>query len=168
MSDYIVPLLFIAVFAAGLFKKVRCYDAFVLGAKQGLSLGLDIFPYLATMMLAIALMRVSGLDKVISSFLSPAFALIGIPPELTELIFLRPFSGSGSLALLNDIYAKYGVDTYIGRCASVIMGTTETVFYISGVYFAKTDIKKLGCALPVSLFCSVVGCILTCLLCKIM
>lgn len=168
MSNYIIPVLFVAILTAGIFKKVKCYDAFVLGAKQGLALGLEIFPYLAAMLLAVELMRASGLDKIVAEFLAPAFRFMGIPQELAELIFLRPFSGSGSLALLNDIYAKYGVDTYIGRCASVIMGTTETVFYISGVYFAKTNIRKLGCALPVALFCSTLGCVLSCLLCRIM
>ncbi|MDD4833027.1 MAG: spore maturation protein, partial [Clostridia bacterium] len=93
---------------------------------------------------------------------------LGVPAELSELIILRPFTGSGSIAILNDIYAQYGVDSYVGRCASVIMGVSETVFYIAGVYFAKTEIKKLGCAIPVALVCSFIGCILACLFCRIM
>lgn len=167
MSNYIAPIILIVVLVFGLIKKTRCYDAFVLGAKQSLALGIDIFPYLASMMIAVALMRVGGVDKLLASVLSPVFGFLGIPSELSELIILRPFSGSGSLALLNDIYVKYGVDTYIGRCASVINGVCETVFYISGVYFAKTNIRRLGCALPVALFCSFVGCVLACLACRI-
>lgn len=168
MSNYIAPVVLIIVFAAGLIKKVNCYDAFVCGAKQSLSLCADIFPFLAAMLTAIALMRSGGIDKFLGDALAPVFNLLGVPAELSELIILRPFTGSGSIAILNDIYAQYGVDSYVGRCASVIMGVSETVFYIAGVYFAKTEIRKLGCAIPVALVCSFIGCILACLFCRIM
>ncbi len=168
MFDYIVPLIFIVVIVFGLIKKVNCYDAFVLGAKQSFPLALDIFPYVASMFMVIELMRVSGVDNYLVQFLTPVFNFAGIPTELIELCILRPFTGSGSLALLKEIYVKYGVDTYVGRCASIIMGSTETVFYVASVYFCKSKVNKLGFALPIAIFCSTVGCILACLLCKIM
>ena len=86
---------------------------------------------------------------------------------LIELVLLRPFTGSGSLALLSEIFNTYGTDSYIGRCASVIIGSSETVFYVSAVYFAKTSVKKLSYAIPVSLIATFIGAIVSCLLVRI-
>ena len=85
-----------------------------------------------------------------------------------ELVFLRPFTGSGSYALLNDVLIQYGADSYISRCACVILGCSETIFYVTTIYMSKTKVKKLLYAIPVALFCSFLGSILACLLCKIM
>lgn len=167
MADYIIPIIIIAVLAVGIVKKVNCYDAFIGGAKQSFSLATDLFPFIAAMFMLLTVMRASGLDNLLVKWLSPPFRAIGIPSELVELVILRPFSGSGSLTLLEEIYRAYGADSYIGRCASIIMGSTETVFYVSAVYFSKTKIKYLGACIPIALFCSLVGCVLACWLCKV-
>jgi spore maturation protein B len=99
-------------------------------------------------------------------FTSPAFKLLGIPPDLTAFIILKPFSGSGSIALYEDIVKTHGADSYITRVASVIAGSSETIFYISAVYFSKTNIKKLGLAIPVALFCTMLSAILASIVCK--
>ena len=113
-------------------------------------------------------LRASGLDSYIIRFLAPPFKLLGVPSEVVELMLLRPFSGSGSLAILTDVYTQYGVDSYVGRCASVIMGSSETVFYVASVYFAGTRVKRTGFAIPIALFCNLVGGVAACLLCKVM
>lgn len=150
------------------YKKINTYDTFVKGAKGAIKLVVDIFPYIASILIAVALLRVSGITSFLSRLLSPIFNFLGIPTELCELILLRPFTGSGSFGLLENIFNTYGVDSYISRCACVIMGCSETIFYVATVYISQTKIKKLLYAIPVALVCSFIGTILTCLICKIM
>lgn len=163
----IIPVIFIFLFCYCFYKKIPIYDTFIKGAKKSISLAFDIFPYVATIMLSVALLRLSGLTMIISNFFSPFFQIIGIPKELIELIFLRPFTGSGSYAILSDILSTYGADSYISRCACVILGCSETIFYVTSIYISKTKIKKLLYAIPVALLCSIFGSIIACLLCKI-
>lgn len=165
--NYVVPVILISVFVYGLIKRVNVYDSFVLGAKKSFDLSLSVFPYLAAMFIMVNCLRASGLDSYIIRFLAPPFKLLGVPSEVVELMLLRPFSGSGSLAILTDVYTQYGVDSYVGRCASVIMGSSETVFYVASVYFAGTRVKRTGFAIPIALFCNLVGGVAACLLCKV-
>ena len=144
-----------------------CYDTFVKGAKKSIPLVVDIFPYIATIMIAVALLRISGITDLLAIALSPVFNLLGIPSELVELVLLRPFTGSGSYALLNDVLVRYGADSYISRCACVILGCSETIFYVTTVYISQTKVKKLLYAIPIALICSLVGSVVACLLCKI-
>lgn len=168
MSGYIIPIIFILLFCYSSFKKVNAYDTFVKGAKKAFPLVVDIFPYIATIMVAVALLRASGITTLLAQLLSPVFNLLGIPSELVELVLLRPFTGSGSFALLNDVLLQYGADSYISRCACVILGCSETIFYVTAVYTSQTNIKKLSYAIPVALICACVGSVVACLLCKIM
>lgn len=119
-------------------------------------------------MISVALMRTSGLTDLLTKLVSPIFNFLGIPSEVSELVLLRPFTGSGSFALLNNIYAQYGPDSYVARCASVIMGSSETVFYVATVYFSQTKVKKLLYAIPCALVASLVAAVLSCLLCRVM
>lgn len=167
MSSYILPVLIILLFVYSFFKKVNVYNGFVEGAKNAFSLCLDIFPYIVAILIAVALFRVSGLSNVLINILSPIFNFVGIPTEVSELVLLRPFTGSGSFAILDNIYATYGVDSYISRCASCIMGSSETLFYVSTVYISKTNIKKLSYAIPVGILASIFGAIISCVMCKI-
>lgn len=168
MSVYILPAIFILIFIYSLIKRVNTYDAFTGGAKGAIKLVVSIFPYIATIMIAVALLRVSGITYYISYILSPVLQFLGIPGELCELIILRPFTGSGSYAILNDVFLTYGADSYISRCACVIMGCSETIFYVTTVYLSQTKVKKLLYAIPVALVASLIGAIVGCLLCRIM
>ena len=165
---YVIPILLILLIIYTTIKKENSYNIFVNGASKSLKLVFDIFANIVAIFVIIELFKVSGLSAYLSKILSPVFSFIGIPSELTELIVLKPFSGSGSLALLSDIYTTYGVDTYIGRCASVIMASSETVFYVSSVYFSKTKVKNLGYAIPLALFITLLGSFFACLFCKIL
>lgn len=167
MSAYIIPVVFVALFCFCHHKKVNTYDVFVKGAKKAVPLALDIFPYIATIMIAVALLRSSGITNLLAQTLSPVFNLLGIPTQLVELVLLRPFTGSGSYALLNDVFLQYGADSYISRCACVILGCSETIFYVTTVYTSKTSVKKLLYAIPVALICALVGSVVACLLCKV-
>ena len=161
-----IPMVLLFTFVYAFVKKVNAYNAFIDGAKEAVPLALSLFPYIAAMIMAVELMRASGFYNLLSLAFSPLLKLLGIPSELTQLVLLRPFSGSGSLALVNEIFLKYGVDGYIGRCAAVIFGSSETVFYLTTIYFSDTKIKKLGLALPIALFCCLLSAVLACLMCR--
>ena len=167
MSDYILPILFFLLFLYCIYKRINTYEHFVKGAKGAIRLVVDIFPFIASILIAVALLRVSGITTFLVKLLSPIFNLLGIPPQLCELVLLRPFTGSGSYGILENIFTTYGADSYISRCASVIMGCSETIFYVATIYISQTKVKKLLYAIPVALICSLVGTIIACLLCKI-
>ena len=164
----LLPFVFIAAFVCAFVKKVNAYGSFIQGAKEAVPLAVSLFPFVAAVIIAVELMRVSGLYNVFNFVFSPLLKLLGIPEELSQLALLRPFSGSGSLALLNDVFTAYGPDSYVGRCASVMFGSTETVFYIATVYFSGTKVRRLGGALVIALACCVLSAALACLLCKFM
>ena len=168
MSAYILPILFILLILYCIYKQINTYDTFVKGASGAIKLVFDIFPFIASIMIAVALLRASGITDWLTEILSPIFTALGVPPELTELVLLRPFTGSGSYALLEDVLSTYGADSYISRCACVIMGCSETIFYVATIYLSKTKVKRLFYAIPVALLCSIIGTILACLLCKVM
>lgn len=163
----IVPLLFLVVFAVALFRRVKLYDCFAEGAKEAVPLLLSVFPYLAAMLILSELFEASGLARMIADFLTPFYRLLGIPPEISSLVLIKPFSGSGSLALLSELFTAYGPDSYIARCAAVAYGSGETVFYISAIYFAGTK-KKLLRPIAVSLLANFAGVVLGCLLVRIL
>ncbi len=161
----VIPILFLALFVFALFKKVKLYDCFTEGIREAAPLVLSLFPYLAAILILSELFERSGLSGYLTTFLSPALRVLGIPPEICKLVLLKPFSGSGSTALLSEILATYGADSYIARCACVAYGSSETVFYILAVYFAGIKRKRI---LPVviSLFAGFASVVLGCFLCR--
>ncbi|MEG1612537.1 MAG: spore maturation protein [Clostridia bacterium] len=166
MTAYIVPAIIVFMVIYATFKKVSVYDSFVDGAKEAGKLILTVFPYISAIFICIQLFKISGLAEMLSGILAKPLSFFGIPPELGELLLLRPVSGNGSIALLETIFETYGADSYIGKCAAVIMGSTETIFYISAVYFSGCDVKHLRSAIPISLFATFLGTIVACLLCR--
>lgn len=165
--NYVIPLLILFLFIYSIIKKQNNYDSFVKGAKKSLTLIFEIFANIVAIFILIELFKQSGISYYLNKILSPFLNFLGIPCELSELIILKPFSGSGSLALLSEIFETYGVDSYIGRCASVIMSSSETVFYVSSLYFSKTKVKNLGYSIPLALFVTILSSVLACLFCKI-
>ncbi len=168
MSRYFIPILFAIIFIYALIKKVKPYDAFTDGAKNAMPFAVSVFPYLVSIFVLTELFEASGLSNAVSNLVSPVFKLFGIPPELTKLVLIKPFSGNGALALLTEIYGKYGVDSYLSRCASVIYGSSETVFYVAAVYFAGAKTKKLATPIIISLIASFCSCVFACFICHVM
>ena len=166
MVDIIIPMLIAFLMIYALIKKVDAYNGFVEGAKGALPLMASLLPYIIAMFIAVELFRNSGLSGYLCNFLAPILKLIGIPKEVCELILIRPFSSNAGYVLLRDIFSTYGVDSYIGKCASVIMGSSDTIFYVSSIYFASTNVKKTGLAIPIALICNIVCCIIACFCCR--
>ena len=167
MSKYFIPILFLLILIISIIKKVKPYDGFVTGIKSAIPFAVSIFPYLVTIFVLTELFEVSGISNVVSNFLSPFFTLLGIPTELTKLVLIKPFSGNGSLAILSEIFTNYGVDSYLSRCASVIYGSSETVFYVAAVYFAGAKTKNLFKPILISLVASFFSCVFACFICRI-
>ena len=167
MSAYLIPILFLIILLFSFFKKVKPYDAFTHGAKSAIPFAVSIFPYLVSIFVLTELFEVSGISAFFTRVLSPVFSLLGIPSELSKLVLIKPFSGSGALALLSEIFTKYGVDSYLARCACVIYGSSETVFYIAAVYFAGAKTKKLLVPIVISLIASFASCVFACFICKV-
>ena len=166
--SFVLPLLLLCLFAFCFVKKIDAYGSFVQGAKQALPLAKSLLPCLACMLVAVELAKASGLYNLLDLLFSPFLRLVGIPAELSQLVILKPFSGSASLAMLNDLLLTHGTDSFVGRCACVVYGTSETVFYIATIYFSDTSIKKLGSAMWIGLFCSFLSCAVGCLLCRVL
>ena len=138
----------------GLIKKIDLYEAFVEGSKESFSMGSKLFPNLLAMILSVNILINSGLLKWL---LSSCISIINLPIELLTLILTKPISGSASIALLNNIYIKYGVDSFYSVVASTIQGCTDTTFYVIALYYGCIGIKKTRYALINSLFGDLIG-----------
>ena len=157
MAALLIPAL---LGGAALFAALRGEDAYAAlcaGAKDGLHVLRDILPPLIVLLTAIAMLRASGALDALTSLLSPALRFLGIPPECAPLLLLRPFSGSGALAVGGELLRLYGPDSTVGRTAAVMLGSTETTFYVVGVYFGACGVRKTRWAIPAALIADLVG-----------
>ena len=164
----IIAIIFISILLFGLIKRVDCFNSFREGAKTGIETCIQIIPPMVGLMVAIAVFRKSGAMDHIVSLLTPVTSLVGIPESILPMAILKPISGSASLALLNDIFKTDGPDSLAGRIASVMMGSTETVFYTVTIYLSAVGIKKTSYIIPVALACSFIGFVLACIVCNIL
>ena len=160
-TDYFIPTVFLLIIAFGLIKRVDIFDLFIEGAKEGISTSLDILPSLICLMTCIGIFKSVGGFGILSSFVQPVTDFFGFPSECTPLIFIRPMSGSGALSVYNGIIADYGADSFIGKVASVMMGSTETTFYTVAVYFGAVRIKNSRYAIPAALMGDLTGWIIS-------
>lgn len=161
-----LPVCFILLFLFAIIKKIKVFDSFAVGAKDGISTVFAILPYLVTIFVLTELFAVSGLSKFVTDFLSPILKFFGIPTEIAPLVILKPFSGSGSIAILSEIFTNYGVDCYVSRCACAVFGSSETIFYISAVYYANSKEKRLLKPILISLLATFISTIFACFICK--
>jgi spore maturation protein B len=168
LSVYIIPIIILALVVFARFRRVNVYNSFTEGIKGAIPLAVSLFPYLAAIFIMTQLFEASGLSALLNKMLAPVWGALGIPKELGSLILIKPFSGSGSLAVLSEVYTLYGADSYIARCASVIFGSSETVFYVSAVYFAGCKNKSALLPVTVALISSLLSPILPCLICRIL
>ena len=157
MTDYLVPLILLAVSALALRKKEDPYSLMLEGAAEGLQVLAAILPSLILLLTAVHMLRASGAVEILSQVLSPVFSFFGIPPETALLVLIRPISGSAALAVGSELMVRYGVDSPVGRTAAVMLGSTETTFYVVSVYFGAAGVSKTRYTLPAALFADFVG-----------
>ncbi|AGX41141.1 spore maturation protein [Clostridium saccharobutylicum] len=143
LSKSIIPIIFLLIITYGMFKGRKVYEWFIEGAKDGLKVCLRIFPYLLAMIIAVQIFREAKLMDLLNNLIAPLGNMIGLPKELIPLIIIKPLSGSGAIGVFTDIIKNFGPDTKIGLIASVVMGTTETIFYTITVYFGAVKVKKI-------------------------
>lgn len=157
VSTLAIPLLIIIFIGYGLMKKVKVYESFVDGAKEGFNIAVKIIPYLVAMLVAIGIFRAGGAMDWLIYVLKPITNLIGMPAEALPMALMRPLSGSGSLGVMSENLAVYGPDSFIGVLVSTFYGSTETTFYVLALYFGAVNIKNTRHALPVGLIADVAG-----------
>lgn len=157
MIDYLIPLLLFFLTALALGKNENAYDLMLQGGAEGLKLLISIVPALVVLLTAVHMLKASGAVELFGHLAAPLFSLFGIPPETAMLVLIRPISGSAALAVGADLMAQYGPDSQIGRTVAVMLGSTETTFYIISVYFGAAGIKKTRYAVPAALFADFVG-----------
>lgn len=157
ISNCVIPFMVLTVVGYGIYKKVDIYDVFVEGSKESFGTVLTLFPCLLGMILGINLFVQSGLLTTVIDWIKPLFQFLNMPSEIVPMAILRPISGSSTLALLNNVLMNYGPDSFIGRLASVIQGSTDTTFYIITLYFGSVGIRKIKHALWAGLFADLVG-----------
>lgn len=153
----LLPVFLLLCLLLGVWKRIPVYDAFLEGAKKGLGTAKNILPALIAMLCAIRAVRACGLMDAFCDGCGPLFLRLGIPEEVIPLMLLRPLSGSASLAMLREILALYGPDSRIGLIASVMMGSSETVFYTCGVYLGAAGVKKSRHIIPAALIAWFLG-----------
>lgn len=151
LSDYILPTIVVLIVLYGAFKGVDVFNVFIDGAKSGFKTVFNIIPSLIALLLSINMLKASGGLDVLLSLLSPIGDFLGIPRDIIPLTILSPISGSGSLGVFESILKDFGPDSFIGRCASVMMGSTETTFYTLALYYGSIGIKKTRHTVPSAL-----------------
>ncbi|MBT8070872.1 MAG: spore maturation protein [Gammaproteobacteria bacterium] len=168
-AKYIIPLLLVGIPLYALsVKKVKVYEVFVEGAKDGFTIAVRIIPYLVAILVAVGMFRASGALDLLLNLLAPVLNLIGFPPENLPLALMRPLSGSGSLGLLTDLVNEYGAESMYAKIGATMFGSSETTFYVLAVYFGSVGITRSRHALAAGLTADAVGALAAVFFCKLL
>lgn len=167
ISALIIPLILAAFGLCLAFSKKDLTGKFLEGAKEGLSSGIGLLPTLVLLMTAVAMFSASGAAEWLAGLLQPIMHKLGVPSELTPLLIIRPISGSASTALLSELFEKYGADSVVGRCASVLMASSDTLFYVVAVYMSAAGVKKSRHTLLSAFFVMLLSIFLSCFLVRL-
>ena len=141
VSDLIIPVIIVIILCVGLYKSKDVYGIFCSGVREGMQITADIFPSILGLMMAIEMLNSCGAINVLANFLKPLLNFIGMPEEILPLAILRPISGSASIGIVNNVFSSAGVDSYAGKVASVMMGSTETTFYTIALFYGAVKEK---------------------------
>ena len=157
ISNLVIPIMVLGIIVYGVIKKINIYDVFIEGSKESYEMMLTMFPCMLAMIFGVNIFIKSGVLEYIFSFFQNILDFLHIPIEIIPMAIMRPISGSSSLAILNTILESYGPDSFIGRLASVIQGSTDTTLYILTLYFGSIGIKKIRYSLWAGLAADVIG-----------
>ncbi|MBP0724267.1 spore maturation protein [Bacillus sp. RG28] len=150
-SLYLIPFIIAIILIYGTVKKVPTYETFVEGGKEGVTIAVQLIPFLVGMLISISIFRASGALDFCVDLMRPFLSRIGVPSEIVPLAIIRPVSGSAALGIMTDLIKTHGPDSFIGRLASTMQGSTDTTLYVLTVYFGAVGIRKMGDALKVGL-----------------
>ncbi len=168
ISMWAIPFVLLLIPTLAAIKKIKVYEVFVEGAKEGFQVAVRIIPFLVAILAAIGMFRASGAMEVLVSALSPITQAIGMPAEILPAAIMRPLSGSGTLGIITELLKTHGPDSFIGYLGSTIYGCTETTFYVIAVYFGSVGIKKTRFAVPAGLIADAVGVLAAVYICRVM
>ncbi len=157
LSSLVIPVLMAGVAVYGMGKRVDVYGALTHGAEEGLTVLLRVIPALVGLLTAVSMFRASGAMEWLSGLCTPVLGWLGIPPETVPLMLVRPVSGNGALAVASELIAANGPDSYVGRVAAVMLGSTETTFYTIAVYFGSAGIHRTRHTIPAALVADLTG-----------
>ncbi len=168
ISLWALPVIIILILTVGLFKKVPLYETFTDGAKDGFHVAVNIIPYLVAIIVAISMLRASGIIEIASQILAPALNLFNVPADTIPVMIVRSLSGSAALGVFSDIAHTLGPDDYATKLAAIMVGSSETTFYVLAVYFGSVKISKLRYALIVGLIADFIGIVAAISVCNLM
>jgi spore maturation protein B len=157
VSVWLIPSFILIVLLVASWKKVPAYETFVEGGKEGVKMAFSLLPFLVGMIVSISILRASGAMEAFIGLIAPFLSLIGIPPDIIPLALVRPISGTAALGMTTELIQTHGPDSFIGRLASTMQGSTDTTLYILTVYFGAVGIRKMRYALKVGLLADVIG-----------
>lgn len=147
LGNYLIPIVVLLIVIYSWQKKVNIYDSFVKGAKEGLELSISVFPYLVAMLFATDILLKSNVLNNVFSLAKPLFDVLKVPVEILPMAIIRPISGNASFAVMIDLIKKFGVDSFLGRLAATLQGSTDTTIYVLSLYFGSVGIKRIGHAM---------------------
>lgn len=168
ISLWALPVILIGILTFGLIKKVPLYEEFTEGAKEGFKVSVKIIPYLVAIIVGISMLRASGAIDMLAHFMSPVLNKFNVPADVLPLMIVRSLSGSGVLGIFSDIANNIGPDSYATKLAAVMVGSSETTFYVLAVYFGAVGITKIRYALIVGLLADLIGIIAAVSVCNLM
>ena len=167
VTSYIFPTIFIGILSYALVKKIPVFDTFLSGARRGVKSCFSILPALVGLVVAVSMLRASGVLDFLSDILSPVLKTIGLPEDVLPLALLKSVSGSGALAMIKSIFEFSGVDSHSGRLASVMLGSSETTFYALAVYFGVTKVKNTRYTVFAAVLADIVGVVSAIIVCNL-
>lgn len=168
LTLFILPLLIVSIPLYGLYRKVKVYEEFVTGAKEGFDIAVRIIPFLVGILFAIGMFRASGALDWITSSLNPLLSFIGFPAEVLPMALMRPLSSSGSVGVLADMINTYGLDSIYVKMAGTMFGSSETTFYVIAVYFGAVGIKNSRYAIKAGLIADFVSALTSVYICYLL
>jgi spore maturation protein B len=167
VSNWAIPVIFVLILGFGAIRKVKVYEVFVEGAKEGFNVAIRIIPYLVAILVAIGIFRGSGAMDWIIAGLTPILKPLGVPPEVLPMAIIKPLSGSGALGVMTEGLKTYGPDSVIGNTLSTMMGSTETTFYVLAVYFGSVAVRRTRHAVLASLLGDLAGLSMAIFICNL-
>lgn len=166
ISLWALPFIIVTILSIAMIRKIPVYEAFTEGAKDGLRVAITIIPYLVAIIVGISMLRASGAIEMFTGAVSGILAHFHVPSEILPVILIRPLSGSAALGLFSDIATMHGMADYTIKLAAVMVGSSETTFYVLSVYFGAVGVKKFRYALAVGLFADILAAVLSIAVCS--